>query len=107
VAESRLSVGLEIETATNLILALDGTDAIGSDGTRFQSRSMTLGNDSHYQLVTGESIEGVSMGAHVDFLRVATQPQSLRQLTLDLYRDEPVPRWDIRFEDVPLRATID
>jgi len=57
---------------------------------------MTLGNDSHYQLVTGESIEGVSMGAHVDFLRVATQPQSLRQLTLDLYRDEPVPRWDIR-----------
>jgi hypothetical protein len=43
----------------------------------------------------------------VDFLRVATQPQSLRQLTLDLYRDEPVPRWDIRFEDVPLRATID
>ncbi len=105
VGESRLSAGFEIVTATDLMLALDGTAAIGTDGTRFQSRSMTLGTSSHYQLVKAETIEGLSMGAHVDFLRVAEHPSTLKELTLDLYRDEPVPRWDIRFVDVPLGAS--
>lgn len=105
IGESRLSVGVEIETVTDLQLALDGTTAIGEDGTRFQSRLMSLGTNSHYELVTAESIAEIALGAHVDFLRVATQPMSLKELTLDLYRDEPVPRWDISFRDVPLGAS--
>lgn len=101
-AERRLVAGFEVESADDLALVLDGAEALGADGTRFEGRMQSLGQVRDHESVGAQAIAGVALAAGVDFFRTSATPDALAWLSLELHRDAPVPRWDVRFENVPL-----
>lgn len=100
--ERRLVASFAVESAESLALVLDGAEALGTDGTRFEGRLRSLGQTRHHRSAGAEAIANVPLAARVDFFRTTARPEALARLTLGLHRDAPVPRWDIRFENVPL-----
>lgn len=98
----RLSVGFTVVSGTALAVALDGGSAIGADGSAFQSRNVTLGDSTAHTSVHATTVANLNLGGSIDFRRVDGNPYSLTQLSLSLYPDAPVPRWQMIFENVPL-----
>lgn len=100
---NRLSANLSVQTATNMTVALDaGATAYGSDGTQFVARTHSLGTNSDYEKITANTLAGALLPAKIDFLRTATSPTALQNLSLVIYNDSPVPRWNPRFTAVPI-----
>ena len=100
--ERRLSVGFAVTTLENDSIVLAGASAVGDDGTAFSSRTLTLGTESGFETLTGNTVAALPSAATVDFRRTETEPRALSLLELELYRDAPVPRWNVVFRDVPL-----
>lgn len=101
---NRLSANLSVQTATNMTVAFDaGATAYGTDGTQFVARTHSLGTNSDYEKITANTLAGVLLPASIDFLRTATSPTSLQDLSLVIYNDSPVPRWNPRFTAVPIQ----
>jgi len=98
----RLSIGFTVVSGTALALALDGGAAIGADGAAFESRNLTLGDSTGYTTVKATTVANLNLGGNIDFRRVEGTPFSLTQLSLSIYPDAPVPRWQVMFENVPL-----
>ena len=101
-SSGNLTTGFSITTVTEDAVALAGAEAVGVDGTRFVSRTHTLGTSSGFDEITSTTVAGLPLAATVLFNRTGTSPAALSRLSLSLYPDAPVPRWSIVFENVPL-----
>ncbi|MBX2878917.1 MAG: hypothetical protein KTR32_03240 [Granulosicoccus sp.] len=102
-ADNRLSANLSISTAMNATIAIDaGATAFGIDGTNFTARTHTLGDVTNHEKVTADARAGLLLPASISFFRSASYPDSLQDLSLVLYNDRPVPRWNPRFTSVPV-----
>ena len=97
-----LSAGFSITTVTDSAVALAGAEAVGAEGTRFASRTHTLGTANGFDEITDTTVAGLPLAATVLFNRTGTSPAALARLELSLYPAAPVPRWSIVFENVPL-----
>ena len=100
----RMTGNFIIRTNRDMSVAVDaGASAIGSDGTRFEGRTHSLGMLSSHEQLTEESIAGIGVSGSVNFYRTETIPNSLVHLSLVLYEDAPTPRWNPRFVSVPVQ----
>ena len=100
---NRVSVNFSVETSTDMTIAVDqGSLASGSDGTLFDGRTLSLGFLTDYQKLTAEVRARSPYFGAVHFYRTPTTPAYLHQLSLVVYQDEPVPRWNPEFVNVPL-----
>jgi len=98
----RLSTGFSVTTVEATALALEGASAVGDDGTPFDGRTHTLGTANGFAKIAATTVAGLPTAGSVSFARTGSSPAALSRLELALYRDAPVPRWSIVFENVPL-----
>jgi len=101
---SRLTANFSVETTSNLSVAVDaGSVAYGSEGTVIQARTHTFVSDTNYLKVSAPAIAGVQLFGSVNFYRTESVPTSLQLLSLVIYPDQPVPRWNPQFINVPVQ----
>ena len=98
----RLTVGFTVTTSDGAGIVLAGGAALGADGTEFASRDHALGTARDHEPLGATTVADIPRAGTVDFRRTASAPTTLRALTLSLYPDAPVPRWNVVFTDVPL-----
>lgn len=101
---SRLNVNFSVEVSTARTIAVDtGAVAVGSDGTRFESRTHTIGFETDYAKTTKSTSAGIPLYGSVNFYRTEQVPETLQVLSLVVYQDDPVPRWNPQFINVPVQ----
>ena len=92
-----------VEVSADTQVALDaGTTAYGNEGSVFEGRTHSLRNEQGFSKVSQLARAGSPLPGTVNFSRISTQPTSLTEIHLILYRDSPVPRWNPTFFNVPL-----
>ena len=100
----RVSVNFTVETAVALPFAVDqGSNAVGSDGTAFEGRTFSLGLETDFEKLTTTASARIPYFGSVNFYRTDTTPSHLLLLTLALYQDDPVPRWNPQYINVPIQ----
>lgn len=100
---NRVSVNFSVEASIDMTIAVDqGSTASGSDGTLFDGRTLGLGFMTDYQKLTAAIRARSPYFGSVHFYRTQTTPAYLHQLSLIIYQDDPVPRWNPEFVNVPL-----
>lgn len=100
---NRVSVNFSVEASSDMTIAVDeGSNAFGSDGTLFEGRTLGLGFMTDYKKLTAAVISRAPYMGSVHFFRTSTVPAHLHKLSLVIYQDEPVPRWNPQFVNVPL-----
>lgn len=100
---NRVSVNFSVEASSDMNIAVDeGAKATGSDGTLFKGRTLELGNMSDYRKLSAQIMARSPYFGSVHFYRTPMTPAHLDQLSLVLYQDEPVPRWNPKFINVPI-----
>lgn len=103
-SNGRLTANFKVISTRDMDVAVDsGASAISSDGTRFTSRTHTLGSQNGFEQIIDESIANIGISGSVDFFRTDTIPVSLVSLSLVIYEDAPSPRWNPRFVSVPVQ----
>lgn len=101
---SRLNVNFSIKTSVDMPVAVDaGAKAVGIDGTAFEGRTHAFGIDVDYEKVSSSVTAGLPLYGSVNFFRTQQMPSSLQVLALVLYQDNPVPRWNPQFINVPVQ----
>jgi hypothetical protein len=101
---NRVSVNFSVETSAAMTIAIDqGSTASGSDGSLFEGRTLGLGFLTDYQKLSATIMARSPYFGSVHFYRTPSVPAYLHQLSLVLYQDEPVPRWNPQFINVPLQ----
>ncbi len=101
---SRLTANFSVETTVNTGVAVDaGSTAFGSEGTVFEGRTHTIVSETNFEKVTATAIAGLSLFGSVNFFRTESVPTSLQQISLIIYPDQPVPRWNPQFLNVPVQ----
>ncbi|MFK7891040.1 MAG: hypothetical protein AB8B63_09530 [Granulosicoccus sp.] len=100
---NRLTANFSVETMTDSTVALDaGSSAVGTDGTRFSSRTHTLAGQTAYENVVADTRAFALLAGSFYFFKSTATPDSLQDLSLVIYEDKPVPRWNPRFTAVPV-----
>lgn len=85
-------------------VALDaGATAMSSEGVRFEGRTHSLNGITGYKTVRTEAYAGYGMSGAVNFSRNSATPTMLNELSLILYQDSPVPRWNPLFVNIPVQ----
>ena len=101
---SRLSTNFTILSETTIDVALDaGAFAISSEGTQFTGRTHSLGTSKGFAKITAEAYAGFGLTGVVEYYRNSAIPTALNELSLVLYQDSPVPRWNPKFVNVPVQ----
>jgi len=101
---NRVSANFSVETATSMTIAVDeGSTATGSDGTEFSGRTLSLGAMTDYQKITAATTARIPKHGAVNFYRTATTPTHMLLMSLSIYQDDPVPRWNPQFINVPIQ----
>lgn len=104
-SERRLHVNLRLSSSAALTLvAGPETSASAPGGAVYLARSHAADGRGGQPGDTIAVAAGVPVDARIDFLRAPGTPATLATLTLDLYRDAPVPRWRPAFANVPAVA---
>ncbi|NND89874.1 MAG: hypothetical protein HKN42_03345 [Granulosicoccus sp.] len=99
----RLNANFQVLGAQDMTVAMDaGATAIGDEGTRFSGRTHALATVNGYDKVTAEAIANIPISGSVDFYRTDSRPNSLVTLSIVLFEDSPAPRWNPRFDSVPV-----
>lgn len=102
--DNRISITFSLETSSDMTIAVDeGATASGSDGSLFEGRTLGLGFMTDYKKITAAVRARSPYFGSVNFYRTPSISTHLNQLSLVLYQDEPVPRWDPQFINVPLQ----
>ncbi len=99
---SRLSTTFVVQSATTINVALDaGAFAIDPEGTEFTGRTYRLGTSVGGGKITAEAVAENDLTGIVEYYRTTATPTVLDEVTLVLYQDSPVPRWNPKFVNVP------
>lgn len=100
----RLGIGFSIETLDDRIVAVDsGTIAAGDDGLTFESRTHMLAQQSGYERLAQPAAAGTTIPGSFSFHRSDARSETLQSLTLSVFDDAPIPRWNPEFSRVPLQ----
>ena len=103
-SNGRLTVNFSIETTTNMSVTVDaGAMAVGATGTALEGRTHTFGIRTDFTALSADVIAGFPLYGSVNFFRTELTPSSLQVLALVMYQDNPVPRWNPRFINVPVQ----
>jgi len=101
---NRLSTNFKIETTRTMVVAVDsGASAVGIDGLSYTGRTHAIGVDTGAQKLTAASIPGAQVAGTVFFFRTQAMSPALQHLSLTVYEDRPVPRWNPSFLSVPIQ----
>lgn len=102
--EGELSAKFVIETSANIPVAVSaGSMAEGIDGTLFESRNHELVAQTDSEKLTALSDRDIPLHAAVNFYRTVQIPAGIALLSLVVYQDEPVPRWNPQFINLPVQ----
>ena len=71
--------------------------------SRFEGRTHSLNGVTGYKTVRTEAYSGYGMSGAVNFSRNSATPTMLNELSLILYQDSPVPRWNPLFVNIPVQ----
>lgn len=100
---NRVSANFSVETSSVMTIAVDeGSTATGSDGTAFTGRTLSLGSMTDYKKITTPVTPRIPYHASINFYRTSTTPTHMLLMTLSVYQDDPVPRWNPQFINVPI-----
>ena len=103
-SNGRLNANFQVRGTRDMMVALDaGAAAIDSNGIRYNGRTHLLGRLSGYDKLTAEAIAGIGISGAVDFFRSDSSPVSLARLSMVIYEDSPVQRWNPQFQSVPIQ----
>lgn len=101
---NRLSTTFTVQSATTIDVALDdGAVAVSSDGTEFNGRTHSLGIRQGAGKITAEAYAGLALTGGIDYFRNSAVPTALNEVSLILYQNSPVPRWNPKFVNVPVQ----
>ena len=101
---NRLSTSYKVETTRNLAVAVDaGATATGTDGMSYEGRTHAIGAATGAEKLTGNVIAGAQLSGTVFFFRTQSMSEALQTLSLIIYEDTPVPRWNPEFLNVPVQ----
>ena len=101
---NQLSASFEVEATRDLTVAVDaGATATGTDGMSYRGRTHTIGSETGSGKVTGNTIAGSQIVGTVFFFRTQSISEALQTLSLIVYEDGPVPRWNPEFFNVPVQ----
>ena len=103
-AINRLSTNFTVETTRNTGVVVDaGATAIGTDGMMFAGRTHAIGVETGSETIAATATPGVPVSGTVFFSRTQTMSPALQNLSLVVYEDRPVPRWNPSFLSVPVQ----
>jgi len=101
---NRLSTNFKVETTRNAVVAIDsGATAVGIDGLAYRGRTHAIGIETGAQKITATAIPGSQVAGTVFFFRTQEMSAVLQNLSLIIYEDQPVPRWNPNFMSVPVQ----
>lgn len=101
---NRVSANFSVETSSVMTIAVDeGSTATGSDGTAFTGRTLSLGSMTDYKKITTPVTPRIPYHGSVNFYRTSTTPTHMLVMALTIYQDDPVPRWNPQFINVPIQ----
>jgi len=99
-----LTTSFKVETTRSATVAIDsGATAVGIDGMSYKGRTHSIGLETGAQKITANTIPGAHVAGTVFFFRTQAMSPSLQNLTLTVYEDRPVPRWNPSFLSVPVQ----
>lgn len=103
-SNGRLNANFQVRGTRDLMVVVDaGAAAIDASGTRYNGRTHMLGRLSGYDKLTAVAIAGIGISGAVDFFRTDSSPVSLARLSMVIYEDSPVQRWNPQFQSVPIQ----
>ena len=101
---NQLTTSFRVETTRNLTVAVDaGATALGTDGMSYEGRTHSIGVETGAEKLTGDVIAGAQLPGTVFFSRTQSMSEALQTLSLIIYEDDPVPRWNPEFLNVPIQ----
>ena len=101
---NRLSASFKVETTRNTVVAVDsGSTAVGTDGLPYRGRTHSLSLQTGSEKLTANSIPGAQVAGTVYFFVTQSMSAALQNLSLIIYEDQPVPRWNPSFLSVPVQ----
>ncbi len=101
---NRLSANFKVETTTDTVVAVDsGATAFGIDGMPYRGRTHAIGLEIGAEKLTATAVPGALVAGTVHFFITQTMSTALANLSLIVYEDRPVPRWNPSFLSVPIQ----
>ncbi len=99
-----LTTNFSVVTTRTSTVAIDsGATAIGVDGASYRGRTHTVAQQTGAEKLTVDTIAGAQVVATVLFFRTQSISTALQNLSLIAYEDNPVPRWNPMFTNVPVQ----
>ena len=101
---NQLTTNISIQTDKTTVIAVDsGATAVGIDAQPYTARTHAIGTQTSSDKLTTNTIPGAIVSAAVYFSRTLTISPDLQELSLIVYEDQPVPRWNPKFISVPIQ----
>ena len=99
-----LSTSFKVEATSSITVAVDeGATAVGTDGMNFRGRTHSLGIETGAEKLISNTVAGAQVAGTVFFFRTQSMSPALQLLSLVIYEDRPVPRWNPSFINVPIQ----
>ena len=103
-ASNRLATSFKVETTTDKVVAVDsGATAVGTDGLMYRGRTHSLGTATGGEKLIGNAPAGGQIAGTIFFFITQSMSATLQNLSLIIYEDNPVPRWNPNFLSVPVQ----
>ena len=103
-SNGRLNVNFHAITTREMSIVIDvGSLATGNNGTQFEARTHSLGEEMGFAAISKPVLAGVSVPGNISFFRSPKTPSGLRSLDIVLYEDAPTARWNPMFENLPIQ----
>lgn len=100
---NRLTANFSLTTNSDTTVAVDvGSSAVGMDGARFSGRTHSLAGNTSFEKLTATTRSFALLAGSIYFYRTDSTTEFLQDLSLIIYKDEPIPRWNPRFTAVPI-----
>lgn len=101
---NQLTVNFKIETLEDTTVAINsGAFAIDIEGLNYKGRTHGIGLENSGEELTATAFSGALVAGNIYFFRTQTVSSMLQLLSLVVYEDRPVPRWNPEFLSVPVQ----
>ena len=103
-AINQLTTNFTIQTDRETVVAVDtGASAVDIDNQVYTGRTHGVGVETSFDKLTVATTAGATVSASIFFSRTPSVSTELRELSLIVYEDLPIPRWNPRFISVPVQ----
>ena len=102
--DGTLGLDFIIQARADMTVVLDaGASAVGTGNVQLAGRVHALGARTDHAKLTAQTIAEIPINGSIEFYRVVSLPRQLQELSLVIYQDKPVPRWNPQFINVPVQ----